>query len=166
MPWVEIELPEDLELAERKLRLLADEDVDEALVEALRLAGMDVITVNEVGYRGRDDEDIYRFAYKEGRVLLTFNGRDYLDHTRFPFHSCAGVLWLDFGRQTLQLAEACSNIRSLGRCGDWKAKIRLKPRWEFDVWSRGPDGKVEKRSYRFVGTRTEEWVQEGVREGS
>ena len=155
MPWVEIDLAQQTaEPRKRKLRLVADEDVDAALVAALRIAGMDVVTVGELGHKGRDDVDVYKLAYREKRALLTFNGRDYLNPSRFPFHSCAGLLWIDMPRADAYLAEAAFNIRELRWLGGWESKIRLKPQWEFDVWT--PRGKER---YRFIADRVEQWVE-------
>jgi hypothetical protein len=161
MPWREFELPEPPAGYPKKLRMLADEDIDAALVEALRVHGVDIVTVSELGYRGRDDEDIFQLAYKKKRVLLTFNGSDFMDHTRFPFHSCAGILWLAMPRDYAHLAEAAFNIAQIKRSGgQWHSKVRLKPGWEFDRWTLGPSGRVEKSTFRFVGDRTDEWYHE------
>jgi len=156
--WIESEPPEDeLEYTKKKLRLLADEDVDDRIVNTLRDRGIDIATVREQGYAGRDDSDIYQLARKEKRVLLTFNGKDFLNQGFFPLQSCPGVLWLDFPRDESHLGEAVFDILEFRWIGDWKTKIRLKPDWNFDVWSLDSTGQVGKKTFRFIGKRIEEW---------
>jgi len=60
------------------IRLYIDEDsLDNALVHALRVRGVDVLTANEAGMSGRDDPDHLRSATSEGRVLYTRNAGDF-----------------------------------------------------------------------------------------
>ena len=59
-------------------RLYHDEDALEArLVQAVRRAGFDCLTVNEARLRGRSDAEQLAFATSEGRVLFTRNTADY-----------------------------------------------------------------------------------------
>ena len=156
--WVEIDPKEDeLVYSKKKLRLLADEDVDARIVNTLRERGVDVVAVNELGYGGRDDSDIYQLARKKNRVLLTFNGKDFLNPGRFPLQNCSGVLWLDFPRDASGLGEAVFDILQLRWIGNWRVKVRLKPGWEFDVWSLDSSGRVKREKLRFIGNRIEEW---------
>lgn len=59
------------------LRAYADEHVVQALVQALRARGMDVVTVQERGRRSVDDEELLAEALAERRVMLT-NDADFL----------------------------------------------------------------------------------------
>ncbi|HUP27766.1 MAG TPA: DUF5615 family PIN-like protein [Chloroflexia bacterium] len=67
------------------IRFYLDEDtMDKALVQALKVAGIDVTTTEEAGLRGCTDEEQLRFAASEQRVLYSFNVRDfYILHTTF-----------------------------------------------------------------------------------
>ena len=56
-------------------RLLADENIPAKAIEALRLAGLDVLSVREHA-PGITDEEVLRLAVAQGRVLVTFD-RDY-----------------------------------------------------------------------------------------
>jgi uncharacterized protein with PIN domain len=59
------------------LRLYFDEDaMDDALAEALRIRGVDVLTAFEAGMIERPDEDHLDYATSKGRVLSTFNVAD------------------------------------------------------------------------------------------
>jgi hypothetical protein len=57
-----------------KIRLYFDEDaMDEDVVHALRIRGVDVLTPLNAGTLGRDDINQLDFATEQGRVLYTFN---------------------------------------------------------------------------------------------
>ncbi len=61
-----------------KIRLYMDEDsMDHDLVDALRLRGVDVTTALEQGMIDRDDLDQLNYATAQGRVLCSFNARDF-----------------------------------------------------------------------------------------
>src|SRR5574341_1123414 len=67
------------------IRLYLEEDsMRHALVRALRSRGVDVITALEVGMIERQDEPHLEYATAQGRVLYSFNVRDfYRLHTAF-----------------------------------------------------------------------------------
>jgi predicted nuclease of predicted toxin-antitoxin system len=70
-------------------RLLADENVPVAVVEALRSHGHDVATLvaNDLG-SGVPDVEILARAHADGRVVLTLNRRDFFRlHRERPDHS-------------------------------------------------------------------------------
>lgn len=70
------------------LRLLIDEDSQALrLVNLLRNAGHDVITVNEAGLMSKPDTVVLNYARLEGRLLLSRNCDDFLAlHTANPNH--------------------------------------------------------------------------------
>ena len=51
--------------------------MDGDLVEALRDRGVDVLTAQEAGMIGRNDEEHLEYAARAGRVLYSFNIRHY-----------------------------------------------------------------------------------------
>lgn len=60
------------------LRLLIDEDSQaKLLVDLLKIAGHDVVTINELELSGSDDTIVLDCARKQERVLLTQNCRDF-----------------------------------------------------------------------------------------
>jgi predicted nuclease of predicted toxin-antitoxin system len=60
------------------LQLYLDEDaMDDALVKALRVRGVDVLTAFEAGMIERSDEEHLDYATSQGRVLYTFNLADF-----------------------------------------------------------------------------------------
>src|SRR4051794_33010911 len=68
-----------------KIRLYLDEDtMSAALVQGLRARGIDVTTTQEARMRQRPDEEQLRYATAQGRVIYTFNTKDFTAlHTRF-----------------------------------------------------------------------------------
>jgi len=59
------------------IRLFLDEDVWVGLATALRQAGYDAVSVDEMGRKGLADEDQMAFAAAEGRAILTHNIQDF-----------------------------------------------------------------------------------------
>lgn len=60
------------------IRLYFDEDsIQHALVEALRLRGVDVITALDVSLIETPDEEHLEYAAADGRALYSFNVSDY-----------------------------------------------------------------------------------------
>ena len=60
------------------LRLYMDEDsMDQDIVRALRVRGIDVLTAREAQMDGSVDSDHLAFAARQGRVLCTFNIGDF-----------------------------------------------------------------------------------------
>lgn len=60
------------------IRLYLDDDSSERdLVRALRSRGVDVVTAQEVGLDGHDDEEHLAYAAEQSRVLFSFNRRDF-----------------------------------------------------------------------------------------
>jgi len=61
------------------IRLYLDDDcLAKGLVKALRSDGVDVVTAQEAGIAGYDDEEHLAYATEQGRVLYSFNRGDFL----------------------------------------------------------------------------------------
>ena len=61
-----------------EIKLFIDEDaMNFALVNALRSRDVDIITVGEVGRKGKSDEEQLLWATSQERVLYSFNARDF-----------------------------------------------------------------------------------------
>ncbi len=60
------------------MKLLLDEMYPPALAEALIEAGVEAITVAEIGLAGRADPDVFAAACAESAVLLTENVADFV----------------------------------------------------------------------------------------
>ena len=71
--------------------LYADENFKYAVVELLRSAGHDVLTVQEAAEQGSDDARILAYATNAQRAVLTFNRRHFIRlHKLTPTH--AGII--------------------------------------------------------------------------
>ena len=68
--------------------LYADEDFDRQVVVELRGLGHDVLTVQEAGQgsQGIGDTDVLAFAIGQGRAVLTFNRRHFINLHRTLNH--------------------------------------------------------------------------------
>ena len=77
------------------MKLLLDEMYSASLAEALRTAGIEAVTVPELGLAGRSDLDVFATAVAEACVLLTENVADFAriaaDHLTTGHHH-PGVL--------------------------------------------------------------------------
>jgi Domain of unknown function (DUF5615) len=61
-----------------QILLYVDEDsMDEDFVQALRARNADVLTVADVGMLHRSDEEQLNWATENGRVIFSFNTRDF-----------------------------------------------------------------------------------------
>jgi hypothetical protein len=78
-------------------RLYAKENFPLPVVEALRLAGHDVLTVAETGKAGQAyaDKDVLEFAAQDDRILVTLNRKHFIRlHREGAMH--AGVIVCTF----------------------------------------------------------------------
>jgi predicted nuclease of predicted toxin-antitoxin system len=82
-----------------RAKFLVDESLGEAVARVISDVGYNVRFGPDVGLAGRSDEEVFAYAWKKGRVLLTHD-RDFLDDRRFPFHRNPGVIVLPGGHGT------------------------------------------------------------------
>jgi predicted nuclease of predicted toxin-antitoxin system len=107
-----------------RIRFRLDEHVDPSIARALRRAGIDVTTTNEVGLRSADDQTHFQFACAEGRVIVTRDtdflrfGREDSDHPGIVFYSAHDSLreiieGLILIYEVLDPGEMCGHIEYL-----------------------------------------------------
>jgi hypothetical protein len=84
----------------RKMKLYADEDIEDEAVAFLRGRGVNIKSARELGYRRKPDSFHAAYAHRTKRFLITRNGKDYLDDAEFPFRSLHGLIVVsaDMGR--------------------------------------------------------------------
>ncbi len=96
------------------LRLYLDEDtIDHALIAALRVRGVDLLTASEADMMERDDSEHLDLATAAGRVVYTFNARDfYRLHTEYLSHGKphAGIV---IGRQEFSIGDQMRGLLRL-----------------------------------------------------
>src|ERR1700745_1661207 len=78
---------------ESKARVLIDGSVGIEAARLIRDRGWNVCYVDDVGLSERSDEEVFAFAWKEQRILLTYD-LDFLDDSRFPFNLNPGLVVL------------------------------------------------------------------------
>lgn len=80
----------------RKAKFLVDESLGIGTTHFLREQRWNAKDVSEVGLSGRSDEEVFAFAFREKRIVLTHDS-DFLDDKRFSFHRNPGVVVLPGG---------------------------------------------------------------------
>lgn len=73
------------------LKLFADECIHADLISAIKKRGFDIITVKDAGLNGASDDQIFKFALKNQRILLTFD-REFGDVFRFNISHTGGII--------------------------------------------------------------------------
>src|ERR1700741_3343248 len=97
MPWKKLELPSADEQREfdkeyrGKARFLVDESMGAAVAKYLSENGYNTRYVGEEALEGHSDEDVFAFAWKSERIIITHD-LDFLDDRRFPPHRNPGVI--------------------------------------------------------------------------
>jgi hypothetical protein len=99
-------------------RLYANENFPLPVVEELRRAGHDVVTVAETGKseQALPDEDVLKFAVQDDRALLTLNRKHFIRlHSEAQNH--AGIIVCtvdpDFQRQADRIHQALGTLPDL-----------------------------------------------------
>lgn len=77
------------------LRLYLDEDVDPLLARVLRDRGHDCVSTLEAANRGLSDEDQLSYATNQGRAIVTFNIKDFVQLAKRRGGSHAGIIVSD-----------------------------------------------------------------------
>ena len=74
-------------------KFLVDENIPPAVIEWLKLQGLDVKDVYDLSLAGATDDEIMALAQAEARIILTFD-QHFADILRYPLDSHAGVIRL------------------------------------------------------------------------
>ena len=90
------------------MKILADENLYEPIVDYLRSLGHDVVSFRGAGLSGSPDDDIYRRAVADDSLIVTMD-KDFLRMQRFPPDACGGVVVVKIYRWTV--AEATRLFR-------------------------------------------------------
>lgn len=99
-------------------RLYSNENFPLPVVNGLRGFGYDVLTTQEVGNQGLDDEDVLCFARTPGRAVLTLNRKDFIalhkeDCNHFGIVVC--TVDLDFCRQARNIDQGIRDASNMLR---------------------------------------------------
>ncbi len=104
-----------------QIRFYLDEDsIEKSLITAFRNAGLNIVTVADVGRQSYSDEDQLTWATEQGRVIYSYNRRDFCRlHSEFlaAGRNHAGIVLLQqqrysVGRQLQGLLKLVSTLSS------------------------------------------------------
>ena len=73
------------------LRFITDEDVPRSTARVLRDAGFDAVDVRDVGLRGKSDAEVFEYAQRENRLLITCD-MSFSNILNFPPSKNHGIL--------------------------------------------------------------------------
>ena len=159
MPWNLMDSPSKDEISavqkqwKKKARFLVDESLDQELVEVLKVLGWNAKGVSDTNLKGKSDEDIFAYSWRQKRMLLT-KDRDFLDNRRFPEHRNPGVIIfpdspIDSDHFTASLHHLVHIIGSLSKTYE-KTKIDLTNSNTIVIIRRNNNtGAFEKQRYKF-----------------
>jgi len=137
----------------KKARFLIDENLDGVTTEAIEASGWNVKGVAELGLSGHSDEDIFAYAWRKDRILIT-NDRDFLDEGRFPEHRNPGIIILpDVPLESdafLDALDLALSIIGPYRKAYRKSKIIVNKNRESSLILRNhATGKIEKQRFKY-----------------
>jgi predicted nuclease of predicted toxin-antitoxin system len=168
MPWRLLTPPPSKErerevnhLTQRRSKFLVDEGLGPGVADVLRLLRYNTIFAPDVGLGGHADEDVYAFAWRTKRVLLTHD-KDFLNDRKFPFNRNPGVIVLpgEEGEQAPLGAAIRSMLNIFGTHGRIfpNAKIVIDSN---NVWYiknyRKEDGYIEEARLKFTKNSVFSW---------
>jgi len=73
------------------VKIFANENLFEPIIDYLRSLGHDVLSIRDAGLSGISDDEAYRRACKENRVIVTMD-KDFSRMFRFPPEKCGGII--------------------------------------------------------------------------
>jgi predicted nuclease of predicted toxin-antitoxin system len=148
-------------IREKKLKLYADEDIEEWVVELLRMRGVNIQSARELGHRGKPDDFQAECARKNRRVILTKNGKDFLGDGKLPFNKTYGVIAIDCdtNKENEYITVLARIVDIFVTFGDtWQGqKIRVTPS---EVTTRSVDGgHIVTKRFKVEGRRIFIWEE-------
>ena len=84
------------------MKILADENVFEPIIQYLKSQGHQVISCRSPELSGAPDDKIYQKAVAEKLVIVTMD-KDFLRMYRFPPGSCGGIVVIKIYQRTVEL---------------------------------------------------------------
>jgi len=170
MPWKRLtrltkrEAAEAVREGKRKTRFLVDESVDVKVAEGIRRAGWNALHAQECGLKGHPDENLFAYARREDRIIITHDP-DFLDDRRFPPAQNPGIIVIPGAEGSVRALNSALNavLRIVGDNRDlWReTKIRITPdgTWTLVTFDRDA-GQQERQRYRFERGRPVEYWED------
>lgn len=168
--WEEVKSLKKNEVAQfvaqykKKSKFLVDENLGIGTCEVLQELGWNAKFVSDVNLVGKSDKDVYQYAFKHGRIILTHDD-DFLNHKQFPFYCNPGVIILpggDGNEAVLERAIA-DMLTIVGPFGEIHqgAKIIFYPTREFKIIALHEDGYIKISRFKFVNGSIYEDIDTG-----
>ena len=110
------------------MKFLADENFPRPIVDGLlrRLPEVDIVSVVEVGLRGRPDPEILDWAAAEGRILLTYDVRTIPRHINQRVAEGKRMPGVFYCRSSITVRQAIEDLLILVRAsdeGEWENRV-------------------------------------------
>lgn len=93
------------------LKFLIDEDMPRSTADVLRERGHEALDVRDCGLRGKSDDEVFKFAQKEGAIVLTAD-LGFGNFLHYPLGSHTGIVIVHFPNE-VSTAEMNRQIGSL-----------------------------------------------------
>lgn len=92
------------------MRFIADENIPNSLIKAIRRLGYFVKDLKEENIIGIDDQELLKVAKQEKRILITFD-KDFTNLKQFPLKKHCGVVVLRYrSKHPTKVVEAFSHL--------------------------------------------------------
>ena len=82
------------------MKLFANENLFEPIIDYLRSLGHDVLSIRDSGLSGISDDEVYQRACKEKLVIITMD-KDFTRMFRFPPAKCGGIIVVKIYKRTV-----------------------------------------------------------------
>ena len=82
------------------MKLFANENLFEPIIDYLRSLGHDVLSIRDSGLSGISDEEVYHRACKEKRIIITMD-KDFSRMFRFPPEKCGEIVVAKIYKRTV-----------------------------------------------------------------
>ncbi|MBI5875061.1 MAG: DUF5615 family PIN-like protein [Deltaproteobacteria bacterium] len=83
------------------MKMLADENLFEPIIQYMRDMGHDLTGIRDSGLSGISDDEVYQLACKEKRTIITMD-KDFERMVRFPPEWCEGIIVVKIYRRPVE----------------------------------------------------------------
>ena len=150
----------------KRMKLYADEDIEDDVVQLLREVGVNIKSARELGHRRKPDSFHANLSFREKRFLLTRNGKHYWDDRVLPMNRVHGVIVIDADpSDTEAYGATLSSIAALVPYADMFTGSKMKFSAS-DLVVKGIDHSGKLTTIHFRSEGTEEYVRMPTDEAS
>lgn len=82
------------------MKIFANENLIEPIIDYLKSSGHDVLSIRDAGLSGISDDEVYQRACKENRIIITMD-KDFSRMLRFPPEKCGGIIVVKIYKRTV-----------------------------------------------------------------